>query len=149
MDTARPVTSAGGPQSPGRVLMACWFGRALLGPVREQIRALAVGQGLHDDQSHRFVLAVHEAVTNVVRHGGGHGQLLLWRRAGHVWCEISDHGPGFPATVLSAAEVTGLAVPAWSGLQIIQRACTGLDITTDSTGTRLLLSHRAGPLPAP
>ncbi|MEU4419976.1 ATP-binding protein [Actinoplanes sp. NPDC024001] len=137
-----PVASIAVPQVPGSVLLACWFGPTTLGPVREQIRALATGQGLRDDHSHRFVLAVHEAVINVVRHGGGHGQLLLWNRDGHLRCEISDHGPGMPTPEASSVHVPDPARAGWSGLQVIRRACTSLDITTDSSGTRLLLSQR-------
>ncbi|MEU4624819.1 ATP-binding protein [Actinoplanes sp. NPDC023801] len=125
------------------VLLACWFGPAMLGPARDQIRALALAQGLRADQAHRFVLAVHEAVVNAVRHGGGHGQLLLWRRDGTLWCEISDHGPGMPVPEPSGADAG--PEPAWpgpSGLRIISRACTSMDITSSPTGTRMLLGHR-------
>ncbi|GIF01321.1 ATP-binding protein [Paractinoplanes rishiriensis] len=130
------------------VLLAGWFGPAMLGPVRDQIRTHALGQGLRNDQAHRFVLAVQEAVVNTVRHGGGHGQLLLWRRAGHLWCEISDHGPGISAPETSGADSATGPAPVWpgsSGLQIIRRACTSVDITTSPTGTRLLLSHSLAP----
>jgi anti-sigma regulatory factor (Ser/Thr protein kinase) len=136
--SSRPGIPSG---TPG-VLLARWFGPNMLGPVRGQIGALATGQGLHAEHVHRFVLAVHEAATNVVRHGGGHGQLLLWRRDGHLRCEISDHGNGFPAPGVSGAGVTGQSRNDRLGLRIIQRACTSMDIITDPTGTRLLLSQR-------
>jgi hypothetical protein len=35
-------------------------------------------------------------MTNVLRHGGGRGQLLLWWHTDCLWCEITDHGPGIP-----------------------------------------------------
>jgi len=125
------------------VLLVSWFGPAMQGPVRDRIRALATAQGLHGEQAHRFLLAVHEAVVNAVRHGGGHGQLLLWRRDGRLWCEISDHGPGMSAPKTSRAGPG--ARPEWPrspGLQVIRRACSSVDITTSPTGTRLLLSRR-------
>ena len=137
------VTPAARPPGAEGVLLACWFGPGRLSRVRNRVRTLATGQGMPDDDARRFVLAVHEAAANAVRHGGGHGQLLLWRRDGHLWCEISDHGPGMPAPDSSSAD--GRAEPLWpdsSGLQIIRRACTSMDITTSPTGTRLLLSQR-------
>ena len=123
------------------VLLAGWFGLTMLGAARDRIRTLAAAQGLRDGPAHRFVLAVHEALVNAVCHGGGHGQLLLWRRDGHLWCEVSDHGSGIPAPETSGAGAEP-AWPSWSGLQMIRRACTSVDITTSATGTRLLLSHR-------
>ncbi|MEU4557502.1 ATP-binding protein [Actinoplanes sp. NPDC023936] len=148
-DATDSGASAAAPPVAGSVLLACWFGPAMLGPIRARIHALATGQGLHSGHAHRFVLAVHEAAANVVRHGGGHGQLLLWRRDGRLWCEISDHGPGKPAPDPSGGHPADPTAPSWSGMQIIQRACTSVDITTDSSGTRLLLSHRLDPRSRP
>ncbi|WP_328460965.1 ATP-binding protein [Actinoplanes sp. NBC_00393] len=145
---ARTITPTTTPDAADNVLLACWFGAAMLGPVREQIRTLAIQQGLRGNHTHRLVLAVHEAVTNAVDHGGGHGQLLLWRRDGRLWCEISDHGPGIPAggptDDRAAASHRNLG---WSGLTIIRRSCPSMDIITDPTGTRLLLSYQLGRRP--
>jgi anti-sigma regulatory factor (Ser/Thr protein kinase) len=128
------VTPAALPQASDGVLLACWFGPAMLGPAREQIRVLATGQGLRAAQAHRFVLAVHQAVANAVRHGGGHGQLLVWRRDGRLWCEISDHGPGLATHDPSSIQATtGTAPAGWSGLQIIRQVCTSMDVTNDSS----------------
>ncbi|WP_229076800.1 ATP-binding protein [Actinoplanes sp. DH11] len=131
------------PSDADGVLLVCWFGPALLGPVRQRIVTLAIRQGLRGDHAYRFVLAVHEAVVNAVVHGGGRGQLLLWRRDGRLWCEISDHGAGMvtPESPASAAG-PGPEHAGWSGLRIMRRACTSLDITTTARGTRLLLSRR-------
>ncbi|MGC4786316.1 ATP-binding protein [Micromonospora sp. DT178] len=48
-----------------------------------------MGHGLED-----FVLAVHELVTNVVRHGGGSGEVRLFQHSGLLTCQVSDDGPG-------------------------------------------------------
>ncbi|GAA2914573.1 hypothetical protein Acy02nite_17270 [Actinoplanes cyaneus] len=145
------VTSSTASTGTDGVLLACWFGPALLGPVRQKIGTLAIQHGLRGDHAHRFVLAMHEAVVNAVVHGGGHGQLLLWRRDGSLWCEISDHGPGMSTPEpfdappgIDTGTDTGTAPDrsGWAGLQFIRRACTSLEITTDPGGTRLLLSRR-------
>ncbi|MFI7602502.1 ATP-binding protein [Actinoplanes sp. NPDC049681] len=73
---------------------ARWFDRATLAMVRRQVAALSTHHGLSAHGTHRWTLAVHEDLINAVWHGGGHGQLLMWRRDGRLWCEISDHGPG-------------------------------------------------------
>lgn len=123
-----------------------WFQHATLPALRTHLRAVVTDHALTGDDRYRFVLAVHEAMTNAVIHGGGHGQLLLWHRDHRLWCEISDHGPGMSGTVLPLrpprrADGGGLATG--HGLWLIAQACAGLDITTDPTGTRLLLSYPA------
>jgi hypothetical protein len=52
-DATGADTPAAPPQATDRVLLACWFGLTVLSPLREQIRALATGQGLRDDQRPR------------------------------------------------------------------------------------------------
>lgn len=126
--------------------LACWFDFDTLPRVRGQVREIGARHGLSDTELYEFVLAVHEAATNVVRHGGGHGQLLLWRRGDHLWCEVTDHGPGIPANVLPIRQ-PGTEEPDHRGLWIIRRICTSSKLTTDATGTRLLLSYRLHPPP--
>ncbi|GLY98453.1 ATP-binding protein [Actinoplanes sp. NBRC 103695] len=129
------------------VLSVCWFDVTTLATVREQVRVECAGQGLAGDGLYVFVLAVYEAMTNVARHGGGHGQLLLWWHADHLWCEITDHGPGIPSTCLPARS-PGTSLLGGRGLWLIKRACTSCKVTTDATGTRLLLGYRLDHLPS-
>jgi anti-sigma regulatory factor (Ser/Thr protein kinase) len=126
------------------VLLVCWFDVTTLATVRGQVRVACAGQGLAGDDLYLFVLAVHEAMTNVARHGGGRGQLLLWWHAEHLWCEISDHGPGIPRTCPPGRPPDSSRLD-HRGLRIIKRACTSCKVTTDATGTRLLLGYRLDP----
>jgi anti-sigma regulatory factor (Ser/Thr protein kinase) len=60
--------------------------------LRGAVRATIAAAGLSGDTAEDFLLAIHELVTNAVRHGGGSGQLQL-RLVGDVLvCEIIDHG---------------------------------------------------------
>ncbi|GAA2698053.1 ATP-binding protein [Actinoplanes palleronii] len=133
---------------PPAVPLARWFNRLTLATVRSHVRAVSTAAGLSDQDVARFVLAVHEAMLNAVNHGGGYGQLLLWRRDDRLWCEISDHGPGMDITALpqhpGISPDTGTDPDPTDrhGLWFIRQACTSLDITTDITGTRMLLSYR-------
>ncbi|MDI6105135.1 ATP-binding protein [Actinoplanes sp. NEAU-A12] len=122
-----------------------WFQQADLPAVRTHLQTVATHHALADADRYRFVLAAHEAMTNAVLHGGGHGQLLLWQGEGHLWCEVSDHGPGLSGTSLPIhrpGSGTPDCLAPGHGLWLIQQACTSLDIITDSTGTRLLLGYR-------
>ena len=44
-----------------------------------------------------LVLAANEIATNSVRHAGGWGLLRVWRDAGALVCEVTDHGSGLGA----------------------------------------------------
>jgi anti-sigma regulatory factor (Ser/Thr protein kinase) len=143
LDGATPVNAEPGPATNlPAVVLTNWFAVPALALVRGQVRAVCADHGLSGDDLYLFVVAVHEAMTNVARHGGGHGQLLLWSHAGHLWCEITDHGPGIPAACL--ARPPGTSPLARRGLWIIRCICTSCRVTTDATGTRLLLGYRLG-----
>jgi anti-sigma regulatory factor (Ser/Thr protein kinase) len=123
------------------VLLVSWFDAATQTAVRDQVRSACADRGLSGEDLFLFVLAVHEAMANAARHGGGHGQLLLWWQDDHLWCEVSDHGPGLPGSSLPVRPPDTRQVGE-RGLWLIRRACTSCKMTTDPTGTRLLLGHR-------
>lgn len=140
LEQAGDTRAASAPGSTA-VLLARWFERATVPDLRKQVRDVSSREGLSGTDLYQFVLAVHEAMTNVVRHGGGHGQLLLWWRAENLWCEVTDHGAGIPEASLPGRQ-TGVGQPNYHGLWLIRRACTSCRVTTDATGTRLLLGYR-------
>ncbi|MET8837881.1 ATP-binding protein [Micromonospora sp. NPDC004540] len=67
--------------------------------LRHKVAAVAAAVGLTGTKLEDFVLAVHELVANVVRHGGGFGELLLHRYQDRVTCRVSDHGRGMNTAV--------------------------------------------------
>lgn len=77
--------------------------------LRHRLAAAVAGAGLAGDAGYDFVLAVHELVTNAVRHGGGAGHLDLRRQDDVLICEVSDHGaaPGRLPVRLPAVDVAG------------------------------------------
>ncbi|MEV6636488.1 ATP-binding protein [Actinoplanes sp. NPDC051470] len=135
------VAGSSAAAGPPAVPLVCWFDATTLSEVRAQVRAYCASHGLTGDDLYLFVLAVHEAMTNVARHGGGRGQLVLWWHADHLWCEIADHGPGIPSTYLPARQPDTSRLDQ-RGLWLIRRICTSCKVTTDATGTRLLLGYR-------
>jgi anti-sigma regulatory factor (Ser/Thr protein kinase) len=68
------------------------FDAGTLGVVRDAAAAQAIAAGLAAQSAEDLVLAVNEAATNSVLHGGGQGVLRVWREADAVICEISDQG---------------------------------------------------------
>ncbi|WP_433319952.1 ATP-binding protein [Micromonospora chersina] len=67
--------------------------------LRHAVTAAVKAVGLAGARLEDFVLAVHELVVNVVRHGGGRGKLLLRRSHDLVTCQVSDQGPGMDEAV--------------------------------------------------
>ncbi|WP_328847031.1 sensor histidine kinase [Streptomyces sp. NBC_00258] len=84
-DTARlPALPAGSEDVP--------FARGRSAHVRRALSAYARGLGVPEQLTHDMVTAVHEAVVNSMRHGGGQGVLRLRSDSAYVICEISDTG---------------------------------------------------------
>ena len=144
------MTDAGarlGPEGAVRVLMTGAFTPGQLAAVRERVAGYATSAGLTGDSRSDFVVAVNEALTNVVRHGGGSGTLRLWRD-GELVCEICDDGPGFDATPWSTdGTVPPRPVASGNGgmgLWLVRRLSPGSKISSGPNGTRIRI---VAPLP--
>lgn len=136
-----------------RVLLIRRFRLDALIQLRADIAIAAAAQGLDPRQVAEFLLAVHEAAGNAVRHGGGAGQLLLWLAGGDLFAEISDNGPGMgdgdpadPAVAAGADRRPGDSMRPGHGLELIRRICADVKIDTGPGGTRVLLRY---PLDSP
>ena len=147
-DIAADVTAgdylAGSPELPGarvRVMLIRRFNPATMQQLRTEIYAAGLRQGVAPGALFLFVLAAHEAVANAVRHGGGTGQILLWRQSGSLYAEVSDHGTGIPEDRLIIAPPAEPSAQAGRGLWLIEQFCPALDIDTGPGGTRLLLRY--------
>jgi anti-sigma regulatory factor (Ser/Thr protein kinase) len=141
----------GSQRAPTSVLLIRRFDLASLRGLRVEVHARGARQGLDGLALSKFGLAVHEAVANAVRHGGGRGHLFLWRQADDLWCEVNDHGDGTLASYQIPKYRPDTDQLGQRGLWLIDQICTSLHLTTDSSGTRLLLRYRlesAAPPPA-
>ncbi|MFE9767560.1 anti-sigma factor RsbA family regulatory protein [Streptomyces sp. NPDC005808] len=74
------------------------FGRGGSAAVRAALAAYARRSGLPEQRTYDMVAAVHEAVVNAVRFGGGGGVLRLRSDPDYVICEVVDDGARSPAT---------------------------------------------------
>ncbi|MFE5729643.1 anti-sigma factor RsbA family regulatory protein [Streptomyces sp. NPDC056528] len=68
------------------------FGERELADARDAAGRWAETGGMSPQRRTDWVLAVSEAVTNSVRHGGGKGTLRLWRAENSLVAEVRDHG---------------------------------------------------------
>ncbi|MDX6390630.1 MAG: hypothetical protein QOJ73_1693 [Streptosporangiaceae bacterium] len=91
--------------------------------------------GLEQEPAAAMVLAVNEIATNSLRHGGGQGELRMWRDEHSVVCEVSDRGhitaplAGRLPPVLSAGDGGGL----WLANQL----CDLVQIYSSPDGTAI------------
>lgn len=69
-----------------------FVGAADLALLRRFIVDCAQGANIGEARIADLVLAVNEAATNSVRHGGGHGRLAVWIEDGALICEVRDEG---------------------------------------------------------
>lgn len=110
--------------------------------LRHTVAAAARSAGLLGDGLEDFVLAVHELITNVVRHGGGSGEVRLWQQHDLLTCQVSDNGPGLDemAVALPSAGKVG-----HRGLWLAQQLTGGLMIDNSGQGTTASVTVRLGP----
>jgi anti-sigma regulatory factor (Ser/Thr protein kinase) len=114
---------------------------------RRLVARVAAGVGMHSDQVDRLTVALSEAATNAVVHGGGTGTILITGGPGELAVEVRDRGAGLP-TRLGAAAVppTQLPVPpthlSGRGLWLAGQLCDDIDIRASDAGTRVRLTMR-------
>ncbi|WNM39134.1 ATP-binding protein [Micromonospora halotolerans] len=111
------------------ILLAAQISADRVSELRHAVTAAVKAAGLTGARLEDFVLAVHELVANVVRHGGGCGKLLLRRCNDSVTCQISDPGPGMDEVVPALPSGNR---PGNRGLWLAQHLLAG-DLILDST----------------
>ncbi|SCF16492.1 Anti-sigma regulatory factor (Ser/Thr protein kinase) [Micromonospora viridifaciens] len=107
--------------------------------LRHAVAASAGATGLAGDGLEDFVLAVHELVTNVVRHGGGSGRLRLMCDAASVSCQVIDHGPGTEDVPIALPRP---GTPGHRGLWLAQQLSDSLVIDSGPYGTTATVTAR-------
>ncbi len=113
--------------------------------MRHQVRRHCVDIGLTGDDLDDFVLAVHELVTNAVRHGGGNGRLQLHLLGDTLTCEVRDDGggTGMLRPHLPAGDALG-----GRGLWLAQQLTAGLVVTAGPAGVSATVTVCVTPKPA-
>jgi anti-sigma regulatory factor (Ser/Thr protein kinase) len=108
-----------------------WIRHAVAG----SLRAIGVPEGSIDD----VLIAVGEVVGNVIRHGGGAGEIRLTRAGRRLRCDVADRGPGLgdgPHEPLEPAPPEALH---GRGLWLVFALCTVVELDSSPQGTRVSL----------
>ncbi|MFF9690336.1 anti-sigma factor RsbA family regulatory protein [Streptomyces sp. NPDC014623] len=117
------------------------FGAQGLALVRDRADRWAADAGLPPASRTDWLLAIGEATSNSVRHGGGRGTLRMWRADGELVAEIRDEG-------LLADPLTGRRRPdprattGGRGVWIMHQVCDLVEIRAAAQGLVLRLHMR-------
>jgi len=102
------------------------FDRTRIAAVRRHVARAAADAGVPATKADDLVLAVSEAVTNSVHHGGGSGRVALWRDGPRFLCEIRDQG--VISDPLAGRKRPGLNQSAGRGLWLMNQLCDLMQI---------------------
>jgi anti-sigma regulatory factor (Ser/Thr protein kinase) len=92
-DREAPAAAASDPlPEPSTVPEEVPIASGALARARECVRRHAIAAGLSGQRRDDLVLAVTEAAANTIRHGGGNGELRVWREPDALVCEMRDGG---------------------------------------------------------
>jgi anti-sigma regulatory factor (Ser/Thr protein kinase) len=112
--------------------------------LRATVAAHATQAGLPERLTGDIVLAVHELAANAVRHGAGHGRLLITEHDGAWHCRVTDDGTPHPAPA-AAGPGTQTQDPPWPseeghGLWMVHQVTDQLNMQTGPAGTTVTAS---------
>lgn len=122
---------------PDRPTVSLCFGRTDLRTVRQAVASLARSVGLSSRRNEDFVLAVCEAATNSIQHGGGEGSLAIWREGEKLICDIRD--AGHITNPLVGRERPPVDQIGGRGLWIANELCDLVQIRSGEGGTHVRL----------
>jgi anti-sigma regulatory factor (Ser/Thr protein kinase) len=93
--------------------------------------------GLDEKATSAMVVAVNEVATNSLQHGGGHGELRVWKDERSVVCEVSDQG--HITSPLAGRLPPVLAAGDGGGLWLANQLCDLVQIYSSADGTAVRL----------
>ncbi|MEV8509766.1 ATP-binding protein [Actinoplanes sp. NPDC051475] len=135
--------SDAGPAGPGPAptgpvaLLRQQFSAETVTALRHAVAAQVAGAGLSGSSADDLVVAVHELVTNAVRHGGGSGRLELRLIADTLVCEVVDHGGTADSLPVQLPQAD---TPGGRGLWLAHHLTQGLMLTQRPDGVTASVS---------
>jgi len=112
-----------------------------LARARRAVDARLAAEGLDPALRRTTLLPISEAVTNLLLHGGGSGELTLRRLPDRVRAVVSDRGPGLNfLNWIEPPDVSGQASMGY-GFKIITENLDVVGLHTQPDGTTLLLDR--------
>ncbi|MEX5636228.1 ATP-binding protein [Parafrankia sp. FMc2] len=107
---------------------------------RRQVLMLASKAGVLSQRAADLKLALHEILTNSVRHGGGGGVLRVWAEEAMLICEVSDRG--HLRDTLAGRRPPALDAEGGRGLWLAHQLCDLVQLSSSPAGTVVRLHCR-------
>jgi anti-sigma regulatory factor (Ser/Thr protein kinase) len=146
---ARP----GAPDANVATILSMNFDAGSLYALRSAVAAHATQAGMPEVRADDVVLAVHEFAVNAVRHGAGHGRLVIRKHDGALLCQVADDGAPQAATGVtrSGTQTAASYDDPWPsrygrGLWMVRQVADHLSVRTGPQGTTAAVSFA---FPAP
>ena len=108
-----------------------------LASIRRRVAVAARNAGLDENDAQNFTLAVSEAVTNVIEHAHGAGELLVFVQDDQLIADVTDHGPGF--TLETPDATPGPRQGRGRGLWLMRRCVDRIELFSWKVSHRLRL----------
>lgn len=118
------------------------FAYDTLADVRRFVAARADAAGVERQRALDLQVAVHEAASNSIRHGGGRGLLRTWRQDGALICEVTDEG--WYHAPLIGRERPGAEQVGGYGVWLVNQLCDLAQIRMLATGSVVRMHMRVG-----
>lgn len=129
-------TPLGEPPLSARVIS---YAEGGLAGVRAYADQWAGGLGLSPDRRTDLMLAIGEAVSNSVRHGGGRGTLRLWADASTAFAETTDSG-GLGDPLTGRRRPDPVSATGGRGVWMMHQLCDLVEIRTLPSGLVVRMS---------
>jgi len=116
-----------------------------LAALRQLVYAWAGATGMPEDRVDLFVLAVNELTTNSIEHGGGSGELYLWRDGTEVVAEAQDLG--HIVEPLVGRVRPGREQSSGRGIWLVNQICDLVQLRSSPGGTTARIRMRVDAAP--
>lgn len=126
------------------------FDSDTLSTLRQAVLQRASAAGVPAQYVSDVVLAIHELAANAVRHGAGHGHLLMQVTIGTLHCQVSD--PGLATRGFQGPDTPQPApwpVQRGHGLWLVRNAATQVHAITGPAGSLVSAQFPLPPAPWP
>jgi anti-sigma regulatory factor (Ser/Thr protein kinase) len=143
LDPTAMLAEDGGLPAPASPPAFLPFNRADLSLVRTFTGEEARRAGLDRTRQADLVLAVNELAANTMRHGGGSGQLRIWREDAELLCEVADGGR--ITDPLAGRERASVGLGSGRGLWLVNHLCDLVQVRSTEAGNVVRLRMRTSP----
>ncbi len=119
-----------------------------LSSARHSLSKYCLDAGILPIDTEDYVLAVGEALTNALKHGGS-GEVHGGRNEVNLWMAVTDHGVGIESLILPRALLMkgfSTAPSLGIGYTIMLDSCDQLLLQTGPSGTTVVLIKRLAPV---